>query len=298
MNRIRAFRPLPALWLLALSTAAAAWAEHPVLHHERSSRSFEPTPGRATRLVVDNVFGRIRVRGYDANRIELQLETTIRGRSRDDLERARREVSLQITEEPGLVDLYVAGPFRHPTKREWSRTWRDRGYKVIYDFELAVPHRIELAIRTVDGGDVRVTGVDGRFEVRNVNGGIAMSAIGGSGTVETVNGPVRVVFDSNPAAGSRFVTVNGDVDIGFRRGLSADLDLHTTFGELWTEFEVRPLAGRPAGESFEDGRRVIRTDSGARVRVGAGGPTHHFETLNGDVLVRLAEADAVPEELP
>lgn len=298
-----AIQTLLALCLLGLAGLAGARGsdkgDHPVLERTRSERSFELEPGAATRLVVDNVFGRIRVRAHDAHRIDLRLEKTVRGRSPDLLERARREVSLAVTERPGLVDLYVDTPFRDPLTREWSgssRGWRDSGYRVIYDFELAVPRRIELDVKTVDGGDLRVAGVGGPFEVRNVNGGIEMLEVSGPGSAETVNGPVRVTFDSNPEGDSRFVTVNGDVEIRFRPGLSADLDLRSTFGELWSEFEVRPLAGRPPVESIENGRRVIRTDAGALVRVGAGGPTHTFETLNGDVLIRLADDGAVPED--
>ncbi len=298
MNFHLAIRALAALPVLGLSSAAAGGGEQPVLDRQSFARTFELAARAPTRLVVDNVFGAIRVRGHDARRVDLRVETTVRGRSPELLERARREVSLDITEEPGLIDVYVDGPFRNPLTREWHGRWRDAGYRVTYDFELTVPRDVELDIKTVDGGDLRVAGVGGRFEVANVNGGIELLNVAGSGSAETVNGPVVVAFDANPSGDCRFVTVNGDVEVTFRRGLDADLELRTTFGQLWSELEVRPLPGRPPVESFENGRRVIRGDRGARVRAGSGGRTHLFETLNGDVLIRLAESDAAREETP
>ena len=284
--------------LLVLTLPAALCAKERVLEQTSSSRSFELPEGQHTRLVIDNLYGRIVIRSHDARRIDLELDRTVLGRSAELLDRANREVHLEVTAETGLVDLYVDGPFRHPIRREWSSGWRDRGYRVVYDFEVTVPAGVDLDVRTVDGGTVEVSGVRGTFEVANVNGGVEMWDIAGSGSVETVNGPVRVEFDANPADDSSFVTVNGDVEVSFAGGLSADLELRSTFGELWSEFEARPLASRPPVESFEGGRRIIRTDGGARLRIGRGGPNHSFETLNGDVLIRRAEGSAVLEDMP
>ncbi len=284
---------------LASGLASAAGAEDDrVLEREHSSRSFEIEPGAQIVLVVDNLFGGIQVRTHELPRIDLELDKTVRGHTEGHLARALSEVSLQITEQPDLIDLYVHGPFRHPTRREWTHNWRDPGYRVVYDFDLTVPPGVDLRIKTVDGGDMRVSGLRGDFEVINVNGGIEMTGIAGSGTARTVNGPVLVEFDRNPAGDSRFETVNGDVEVLFRPGLAADLELLSTFGELWSEFNVKPLASRPPIETVESGRRVIKTDGGARVRAGSGGPSHSFETLNGDVLIRSRGSDAEMEKTP
>lgn len=294
MTRIRS--SLTAL-ALALAIPAGLAADESVLDRASSRRSFEigPDASRA-RLVVDNVFGRVVVRSHAARRIDLELDRTVLGRSAAQLERANREVALEVTADGGLVDLYVAGPFRHPDRREWSRSWRDPGYRVVYDFELTVPRDIDVEIKTVDGGTVKIAGIRGSFDVANVNGGVEMSAIAGSGSVKTVNGPVRVEFDANPVGDSSFVTVNGDVEIFFPADLNADLEMHSSFGELWSEFEARPLASRPAVETVHDGHRIIRADRGTRVRIGAGGPTHSLETLNGDVLIRRAAGGVAAED--
>lgn len=283
-----------ALLFAALLTSSAS-AELKEYDRGSQNRSFEVEPARATVLAVDNLFGRIEIRTHDEPRIDLELTKSVHARSRESFERALNEVSLDVSQEPGLVDLYVNGPFRHPVERKWSGRWRDHGYKVVYDFDLTVPRGTEIRVKTVDGGDLLVAGVSGRFDVTNVNGGIEMYDVEGSGSAKTVNGPVRVEFTRNPTESSHFETVSGDVEIAFRGGLSADLEMISTFGELWSEWKVEPLASRPPVETLESGRRVIRTGGGARVRVGTGGPQHSFETLSGDVLIRRSELDAASE---
>jgi len=68
-------------------------------------------------------------------------------------------------------------------------------------------------ISTVNGGDLTAEGI-GRFDIRNVNGGIRMTGITGSGSVHTVNGPVTVHFARNPTEQCDFKTVNGGIDAG------------------------------------------------------------------------------------
>jgi hypothetical protein len=281
---------LPLLVLLAASTAGvvatAGRADERVLERESSRQSFELTAGTPARLAIDNYFGRVEIRTHDAARIDLELTRTVRGRSREKLEQAQREVHLDVTAEPDGLDLYVDAPYRRNRWRQRHWGWQDRGYRVIYDFVLTVPPRIDLEIKNVSDGHVRINGTRGRFDVANVNGRVEMRDVGGSGSAETVNGGVLVEFRHNPTEASSFATVNGDVEVHFIGDLQADLWMHSSFGELWSEFDSRPLAAMPATESVEDGRRVIRTDPGARVRVGDGGPSHSFKTLTGDVLIR------------
>ena len=59
-----------------------------------------------------------------------------------------------------------------------------------YDFEIKVPAATFLRLGTVNGGDIRVENTTGDFDVGNVNGGIEMREVAGSGLVHTVNGKI------------------------------------------------------------------------------------------------------------
>ena len=133
--------------------------------------------------------------------------------------------------------------------------------------------------------------VRGDFLVRNVNGSIDLAGMSGSGEAVTVNGPVVVSFAANPRDDSHFETVNGKIDVSFQPGLSADLDMTARWGELWSEYEVSPLPSPPPTRRTKGSRTIIELPRGTRVRVDDGGPTHSFETLNGNIYVRKGTSE-------
>jgi DUF4097 and DUF4098 domain-containing protein YvlB len=166
-------------------------------------------------------------------------------------------------------------------------------YQVKYDFTIRVPRDAAIRLCTINDGDVLVTGTQGDFDVSNVNGLIEMKSVAGSGRAHTVNGPVTISFTANPKQPSSFKSVNGNVDVQFREGLSADFAMKTMNGGLFTDFDIQqmPTAPPPAGER-RDGKFVFRLNQFTRVRVGGGGPEITFETLNGNVRARRGDGRA------
>src|SRR5215813_11985736 len=174
-------------------------------------------------LDVDNVFGSIDVVGGQGDQVQLVVNKTIYAESKDRMDAAKKEVTLDITDQPDLLKLYVNGPFRCQCNNGQGgcSAWRgDQGYTVKMDFQLQVPRNIEVNLKTVNSGHVHVRDVSGNFSVHNVNGGIEMTDVAGSGAAKTVNGGVKVTFRENPHEKSDFSTINGNVDLYFARGLS------------------------------------------------------------------------------
>lgn len=236
-------------------------------------------------ILVDNLFGSVIVEGHRSPEVKLVAYKTIKARSKEKIQKAKNEVTLDITAEGSFIDLYVNGPFRCPNDRHrWSQQ-RDPGYEVHYDFEIKVPHKIDLYLKTVTGGDILVNDVEGRFEVRNVNGKITMTGIAGGGDAHTVNGSVRVDFVRNPEKDCSFKTVNGRIEIGFVDGFSADLRLKTFNGDALSDFPVTYLPTRPAVQDRKQGKFVYKSDRFVGVRIGKGGPEIEMDTLNGDILI-------------
>lgn len=275
------------VFLIALSVAIPGVAEELIDRREiKKSIAFEGPGSR--HVVVDNVWGSIVVEGYGGDIVEMTAVETVRAPTADRIELARREVELQILERDGEIELYVDGPFRCRDRAGlgncWN-SWKNR-YEVVYDLHLRVPRDADLEVRTVTDGDIEVTGVRGDFLVRSVNGSIELSGLAGSGEAKTVNGTVVASFISNPKTDSHFETVNGKIDVRFQPDLSADLEMEAQFGELWSEYQVVPLPSQPPTKRTEGGRTIIEIGGGSRVRVASGGPTHSFETLNGNIYVR------------
>ena len=243
-------------------------------------------------VIVDNIFGPISVEGYAGKDVLLQAKKIVYARDENRAKRAEEEVKLDITEKGNRVEVYVDGPFREDEKERLERgrvhIRRDPGYQVYYGFTLKVPFKTDLIVSTVTDGSVEVRGVEGRFDVRDVNGKVRLIDVAGSGDARTVNGGVTVDFRRHPDGACLFKTVNGDVEVNFPGEPSADFRVKTMHGEVYTDFNVTYLPKAPPVREErreEGGKFVYRSDGGYGVRVGKGGPEIKLETLTGDILI-------------
>jgi DUF4097 and DUF4098 domain-containing protein YvlB len=246
----------------------------------QEKETIRQTHAASARIEVDNVDGSIRVTAYNGNQIEMVAVKTIDADSQDQLDAAKREVKLDVSQSGDTLKFFVDGPFRVSNRDDWHR-----GYRVRYDFELKVPVATILRLGTVNRGGIRIENTAGDFDLRNVNGSVELTDVSGSGNAHTVNGKISASFARNPAGASSFKTVNGDIEASFRPGLAADVWLKTFNGAAYTDFDVTSLPRlNPVAERHE-GRFVYRSRNSNGVRIGAGGPELKFETLNGEVRI-------------
>lgn len=257
--------------------------DFPVREHETIQKSFAIT-GAHRSLEIDNVFGSIEVIGDASGDAQLVVEKNTRAESKESLERASKEVTLDITQPDGSLKLYVNGPFRCQCEDGCRGSRRDdEGYVVRMDFKIHVPRNIEVRVKTVNEGRVVVRGIDGNFHVGNVNGGIEIEDISGSGAAHTVNGPVSVSFRQNPRENSDFKSINGEVSLRFAHNLSADFRIKTFNGSVYSDFPVTALPVHAVREERNGGKAIFHADRFTAVRVNAGGPEITMENLNGDI---------------
>jgi hypothetical protein len=240
-------------------------------------------------LDVDDVDGSIEVTGDGGNTIRVEGEKIIHAANQAEMDRAKRDVRLDVNEKDGIAQLYVNGPFRgnrdSSDNHGFHEHYDGRQYEVEYNFNIHVPRDTELRLQEVNGS-VRTSQTNGRFDLHSVNGALTMSSIAGSGTAKTVNGRITISFRENPRAPSEFQTVNGAVEASFPPNLSADLRLKTFNGQVLTDFETTALPQTPGVAQRQNGKFLYKSDGITSVRVGAGGPELKFETLNGTISIR------------
>jgi hypothetical protein len=264
-------------------------ASMPLREQETIRKSF--TVGGAHKLLdVDNVFGSVEVVGGSGDQVQLVVTKTLRAESKANMDAAKKEVTLDITDQPDLLKLYVNGPFRCNCNCDGDGccggSRGDRGYVVKMDFQLQVPRDIDLKLRTVNSGHINVRDVTGNFYVNNVNGGIDLANVGGGAArARTVNGGVKVVFRENPKQNSEFGTINGPIELYFVRGLSADFRFKNFNGGVYSDFEMTSLPALAPTTERHDVKFVFRTSRFTGGRVGAGGPEIKADNLNGDIRV-------------
>ena len=251
---------------------------------EDIQKSFSLPAGHRS-LEIDNIWGAIEVTADATDKVEVSAHRLNRAESKEALEKAKKEVTLDISQDGGALKLYVNGPFRCQCDDCNHHHRDDDGYVVKMDFKVRVPRDIDIKVKTVNEGRVVVRGTNGSFLVRNVNGDVEMENISGSGTARTVNGPVVVSFRQNPRENSEFKTVNGKVELRFAHDLSADFRFKTLNGNIYSDFPVSVLPMHAMQEENRGGKKIYRADRFTGARIGAGGPEIQMENLNGDMRI-------------
>src|SRR5947209_16834726 len=77
---------------------------------EKVQKTFAMPAAHRT-LEIDNIWGSIEVVGTSSNEAQLTVNKTYRAESKEKLEEARKKVTLDITDQPDSLKLYVNGPF-------------------------------------------------------------------------------------------------------------------------------------------------------------------------------------------
>jgi len=272
--------------LLMILLVVGAFDRKPkVADEQRVERTFRRTAETPfSKIILDNIEGGISVEGFEGDEIRLVVRQRYEAESDEKLKEAKEEITLDIEERKDRLILSMDAPWR----RKWGR-WRDGwdyyGYNAEFEFELKVPKKIGLYLRTVNEGDIIVKNIDGEFDLRNVNGGIEVNGIAGSGKMHTVNGPVKTTFAAVPQGDCSFKTVNGKIELQFPDDLAADLRFKTFNGNVYTDFDVEGLSRQILRPMTRHGRKVYHKDASFGVRIGSGGPTYSFETLNGNIYI-------------
>jgi hypothetical protein len=256
----------------------------PVNQEQTIRKSFSADAAHpAKTIAIDNFSGAIEVTGGDSDEVQMVVNEKIRARSKEDAQKAFKDVSLQITQPENSIRVYVDGPFPRDCGN-LGFFGDDRPYDVEMNFILTVPRNMNLDLKTVNAPHISVKDLSGRYRIRNVNGAIEMLNVGGSGEVHTINGDVTVSFRGNPTEDSSFGSINGRVELSFAPKLSADLRLSSFSGSIYSDFPLKnsDMQGNEQLNAFAMGPS-FRHASGV---VGAGGPEIRAETMSGDIRVR------------
>ncbi len=251
----------------------------------RETFELEPADGRR-QLIVDTLWGGVRVAGADRTTVAVRAERTVLAESARWLERARTEVELDVYRPPGTLELFVDGPWRSKIdRREWAGHHVELGYEVHYDFEIEVPRNTDVQLRTVLDGDLVLRDVDGEHRLVNVTGDVRFDGVSGSGRFESVSGSVRGDFQGSPRAASTWKTISGEVEVALPADLAADLVISSQWGEAWSEHALEALPAPVPVARRKRGKYVLRTGGEGRFRIGSGGTELRFETLSGDIRI-------------
>ena len=267
-----------AIGVTALAAARSDWSNWQFEDRSTEQRTFT-VAGGAPKLLVDTLFGYIHVTAAAGSQVRVTVQKKTIGRSQEAIADSKREVKFDISQQGNVVRLYEDGPFRSSNGGTNYRGEEYYGYRVYYDCDIEVPRETALSLKNMNGGTIEVKGTEGDYEIHGFNGGIDMEDVAGSGSIQTFNGKMKVVYAKNPTGATNFKTFNGAMDIYFRPPLNADLTMKTFNGGVYSDFDVTPLPTTVNGGHLIYSSRNRSTQA----RAGAGGPALNFQGFNGSI---------------
>lgn len=190
-------------------------------------------PAKPGVLKLSLPWAEVRVTGTDDDEIVVASTLDQKGRRETDDEGFRRldeEATFELVEENNVATVRLAG----------DSAWVAHGA----EFEIRVPRRTGLVIRTQAGGDIVVTGVEGDLEINSMNGEVRLVDIASSAVVNTMNGEISATFKRAPDKPVSLSTLNGEIDVRLPVDTKANLRMRTHNGSIRTNFPATALETR------------------------------------------------------
>lgn len=156
------------------------------------------------------------------------------------------------------------------------------------NLEIKVPKNFSLKLRTINNGDISVTGVNGEMEISNINGHITLENISGSASANTTNGKVKVSFVSVTSnASMAFSSFNGDVEVSFPSSLKANIKAKSDMGEIYTDFDMVMDTKDPViRTNTSSGTYKVELEQWVKGKINGGGPEMLFKNFDGDIMIK------------
>jgi hypothetical protein len=155
---------------------------------------------------------------------------------------------------------------------------------------LRVPYKTSLKLSCINGGDIKVEGVEGDLDVNNINGAVELNNVSGSVVANALNEDLKVVFTRvDPAKSMSFSSMNGTIDVTFPALIKANVRLNNQMGEIYTDFDVQLKAKTEKTEENErerGGHYKIKVDRTFIGQINGGGPEYEFKNFNGNIYIR------------
>jgi DUF4097 and DUF4098 domain-containing protein YvlB len=236
-------------------------------------------PARPALVKAGLISGGITVKAYDGKEVIVEARVRNRESARADSGPKRLSISttgLTVEEENNQVNINT------------------ESFARAIDLFISVPVHTSLNLRAVNEGDIVVTGVDGEFDIDDINGSVTLNNVAGSAVAHALNGRLLVTFTRVNQKPMAFSSLNGDIDVTFPADLKASVSLRSDRGDVFSDFDVQmqASASQPIVEDSRGrgGKYRVKIDKTVRGTISGGGPELQFTNFNGQIYIRKAGA--------
>jgi hypothetical protein len=240
-------------YLFALCFITAAFADDTRVT-ETFSHTYPLTANGS--LHLENSNGAVEISGWDKN--EVSVEAVKTAPTAEDLARVHIKVE--------------TAPDRLSVTSEYDKKWYLVGsWRGEVRYTVRVPFGTTLQDLSVINGDIKVTDVKGSLTLKTLNGHIEASGVSATSRFETVNGPVAVQYAQLTGVDTITLrTVNGECSLTLPKDSAYTLHSKSVSGSVRTDGALK----------------IEKTGLGQlEARTGEGGPTIHFQSVNGGLAI-------------
>jgi len=236
-------------------------------------KTFSIEPGGE--ISLENVNGSVQIEGWDADRVEVLATIRVKHSSRHRAEKYLDEVEIFFDHDHDFLHIDVDYPGKSGGTSFLAWLLGHGRPSVSITFELKVPRKVILDVRTVNG-KVTIRRVTGEVEARTTNGAVRVENVAGKVNCRTVNGSISVSLRKI----SRFDemslrTVNGSIRLAVPQDIRADIEASTVNGHISSDLPIE-LRGRISRRSLHG-------------KINGGGGFIILKTVNGSITLRTFE---------
>ena len=149
------------------------------------------------------------------------------------------------------------------------------------DLIVYLPSDMKIVLEVPDNNDIHVYNMTGDIEAKANNGDIVMKNVSGPMVVYNHNGHVTIVFDVvSQESPISIIDSKGNIDISLPGNTAADLNIKTSRGELYTDFNLEDMERLPDEENPKKKSRAIKG------KINTGGVLITLVASYGDVYIR------------
>ncbi|WP_188500003.1 DUF4097 family beta strand repeat-containing protein [Pontibacter amylolyticus] len=248
------------------------------------------SPGNVVK--IENIDGFVHVETHKSDKVLIEVERIIKPGTADGLAKSK-ELSLEFEVSGDSIISYLKAPYiqshRTGSSNRGVNITKDLGYRFTHNFTIKVPQNTNISLITINNGDVKVKDLTASYiHAANVNGAILLDNISGDVDAKTVNGSVVAKYRENPKKQARLETLNGNVELLYRKSLSATISFSAFNGDFYTDLEdLQQLAPKVEKVSNRSGATTTyKLGKESTYKTGTGAALLHLKTFNGNVIVK------------
>jgi len=229
-------------------------------------------PSRPALVKMSTVNGSIQVKAHSAKDIVVELDDSgprTRNAPNGMKEILSGRVGVNIEEENNVVTIKSA---------------HGNGSYTVY-----VPEKSAIHIRSVNGREIRVEGVEGEINAETTNGSVVIVDASGPVVAHSLNGRLTATLKQVPAGKPMsFSTLNGRIDLTLPVNAKADLKINNQQGETYSDFDMAITSTFNRTDSNRDNGPKYRLtmERVVTAKLNGGGPEISMRSQNGPIYIR------------